>query len=87
MPGSSTRIGSSRRSSSVRWSGAVALITVFTDRRRDTPMLIAAVVAGVLVIVQSLLGAAVVLQGLAAELVTAHLAMALTVFACDDLHR
>ena len=30
---------------------------------------------------QSLLGAAVVLQGLAAELVTAHLAMALTVFA------
>ncbi len=62
--------------------GAVALITVFTDRRHDTPLLIAAVVAGVLVIVQSLLGAAVVLQGLAAELVTAHLAMALTVFAC-----
>ena len=60
----------------------MALITVFTDRRHDTPLLIAAVVAGVLVIVQSLLGAAVVLQGLAAELVTAHLAMALTVFAC-----
>ncbi len=60
--------------------GAVALITVFTDRRRDRPLLIAAVIAGVLVIVQSLLGAAVVLQGLAAELVTAHLAMALTVF-------
>jgi len=61
--------------------GAVGLITVFTRRRRDLPLLAAAVVAGVLVIVQSLLGAAVVLQGLAAELVTAHLAMALTVFA------
>ncbi|HEY8170332.1 MAG TPA: heme o synthase [Candidatus Limnocylindria bacterium] len=60
--------------------GAVALITVFSDRRRDRPLLAAAVIAGVLVIVQSLLGAAVVLQGLAAELVTAHLAMALTVF-------
>ncbi len=42
-------------------------------------MLVAAVVAGVLVIAQSLLGAAVVLQGLAAELVTAHLGMALIV--------
>ncbi len=61
--------------------GAVGLITVFSHRRRDRPLLGAAVVAGVLVIVQSLLGAAVVLQGLAAELVTAHLAMALTVFA------
>ncbi|MGH2445343.1 MAG: heme o synthase [Candidatus Limnocylindria bacterium] len=61
--------------------GAVGLITVFTRRRNDLPLLAAAVVAGVLVIVQSLLGAAVVLQGLAAELVTAHLAMALTVFA------
>ncbi|MGH2384063.1 MAG: heme o synthase [Candidatus Limnocylindria bacterium] len=61
--------------------GAVGLITVFTRRRRDLPLLVAAVIAGVLVIVQSLLGAAVVLQGLAAELVTAHLAMALTVFA------
>ncbi len=61
--------------------GALGLITVFTRRRRDPPLLAAAVVAGVLVIVQSLLGAAVVLQGLAAELVTAHLAMALTVFA------
>ncbi|MEO5987197.1 MAG: heme o synthase [Candidatus Limnocylindria bacterium] len=61
--------------------GAVGLITVFSPRRRDRPLLAAAVVAGVLVIVQSLLGAAVVLQGLAAELVTAHLAMALTVFA------
>src|SRR5688572_7116230 len=60
---------------------AVGLITVFTDRRRDLPLLAAAVVAGVLVIVQSLLGAAVVLEGLAAELVTAHLAMALTVLA------
>ncbi|MGQ0607585.1 MAG: COX15/CtaA family protein, partial [Chloroflexota bacterium] len=61
--------------------GAVGLITVFTRRRRDLPLLAAAVIAGALVIVQSLLGAAVVLQGLAAELVTAHLAMALTVFA------
>lgn len=61
--------------------GAVGLITVFSHRRRDLPLLVAAVIAGVLVIVQSLLGAAVVLQGLAAELVTAHLAMALTVFA------
>ena len=61
--------------------GTVALITLFSHRRRDTPMLAAAVVGGVLVIVQSLLGAAVVLQGLAAELVTAHLGMALTVLA------
>jgi len=61
--------------------GAIGLITVFTHRRRDLPLLGAAVVAGVLVIVQSLLGAAVVLQGLAAELVSAHLAMALIVFA------
>ena len=61
--------------------GAVGLITVFSHRRRDLPLLAAAVVAGVLVIVQSLLGAAVVLEGLAAELVTAHLAMALTVLA------
>ena len=61
--------------------GAVGLITVFSHRRKDGPLLAAAVVAGVLVIVQSLLGAAVVLQGLAAELVTAHLGMALTVLA------
>ena len=61
--------------------GAVALITVFTHRRRDRTLLAAAVVAGVLVIAQSLLGAAVVLEGLAAELVTAHLAMALSVLA------
>jgi protoheme IX farnesyltransferase len=61
--------------------GAVGLITLFSHRRRDLPLLSAAIVAGVLVIVQSLLGAAVVLEGLAAELVTAHLAMALTVFA------
>ncbi len=60
---------------------AVGLITVFSGRRHDRPLLAAAVVAGVLVIVQSLLGGAVVLQGLAAELVTAHLAMALTVLA------
>jgi heme o synthase len=61
--------------------GAVGLITVFSHRRRDLPLLAAAVVAGVLVIVQSLLGAAVVLEGLAAELVTAHLGMALVVLA------
>jgi heme o synthase len=61
--------------------GAIGLITVFSRRRRDLPLLAAAVIAGVLVIVQSLLGAAVVLQGLAAELVSAHLAMALVVFA------
>src|SRR5688572_4561894 len=61
--------------------GAVGLVTVFTHRRRDLPLLGAAVVAGVLVILQSLLGAAVVLEGLAAELVTAHLGMALTVLA------
>jgi protoheme IX farnesyltransferase len=60
---------------------AVGLITVFSGRRRDRPLLAAAVVAGVLVIVQSLLGGAVVLQGLAAELVSTHLAMALTVLA------
>ncbi|MGI8998304.1 MAG: heme o synthase [Candidatus Limnocylindria bacterium] len=61
--------------------GAVGLITVFTQRRRDLPLLAAAVIAGVLVIVQSLIGAAVVVGGLAAELVTAHLAIALIVFA------
>ena len=61
--------------------GAVALITVLGSRRRDTPLVLAAVAAGVLVVAQSLLGAAVVLQGLAAELVTAHLGMALAVLA------
>ena len=35
---------------------AVGLITVFSARRHDRPLLAAAVVAGVLVIVQSLLG-------------------------------
>ena len=61
--------------------GAVALITVLTERRRDRPLLAAAVVAGVLVIVQSILGAAVVQQRLAPALVSAHLGMALVVFA------
>ena len=61
--------------------GAVALITVLTDRRRDRPMLVAAVVAGVLVIVQSLIGRWVVLEQLRAELVTIHLGMALIVLA------
>ncbi|HEX9609674.1 MAG TPA: heme o synthase [Candidatus Limnocylindria bacterium] len=59
--------------------GAIGLITVFSRRRRDRPLLVAAAVAGVFVIVQSLLGAAVVLERLAPELVTAHLAMALVV--------
>jgi protoheme IX farnesyltransferase len=65
--------------------GAVGLITVFTVRRRDRPLLIAAVVAGVLVIVQSLLGGQVVIQQLRRELVTAHLGMALTVLAMTIL--
>jgi len=65
--------------------GAVALITVFTRRRNDRPLLIAAVVAGVLVVVQAVLGGQVVIQGLARELVTAHLAMALTVLAMTIL--
>jgi len=59
--------------------GLIGLITVFGARRRDRPMLLAVVTAGVLVIIQSLLGGAVVLRGLAAELVTAHLGMALVV--------
>jgi heme o synthase len=53
---------------------------VAPDRRRDRPMLAAAVSAGVLVIVQSILGRSVVMEGLRAELVTAHLGMALVVF-------
>ena len=65
--------------------GAVALITVFTSRRRDRLLLVAAVVAGVLVIVQAALGGEVVIQGLRRELVTAHLAMALTVLAMTIL--
>ena len=60
---------------------AVGLIVVFTPRRRDRPMLLAAVVAGILVILQALLGGQVVIQQLRAELVVAHLAMALTVLA------
>ena len=60
---------------------AVGLITVFTPRRHDRPLLIAGVVAGVLVVVQAWLGGQVVIQQLRAELVTAHLAMALTVLA------
>ena len=59
----------------------MALITIFTRRRRDRPLLIAAVVAGVLVVLQALLGGQVVIQQLRAELVVAHLAMALTVLA------
>jgi len=60
---------------------AVGLITVFSARRRDRTLLAAAIVAGILVILQALLGGQVVIQQLRAELVTAHLAMALTVLA------
>jgi protoheme IX farnesyltransferase len=63
----------------------VAIVGLWTlisrDKRRDLPLLAAAVIAGVLVIVQSLIGRSVVMEGLAAELVTIHLGMALTVFA------
>jgi heme o synthase len=65
--------------------GLVALITVFTSRRRDRVLLWAAVVAGVLVIVQALLGGQVVIRQLQRELVTAHLGMALTVLAMTIL--
>ncbi len=61
--------------------GAIGLITVLTRRRRDLPLLVGAVVAGVLVIVQAWLGAQVVVERLPPELVTAHLGMALVVFA------
>jgi protoheme IX farnesyltransferase len=64
---------------------AIGLITVFTKRRRDRVLLAAAVVAGVLVIIQALLGRQVVVEGLARELVTLHLAMALTVLAMTIL--
>jgi protoheme IX farnesyltransferase len=60
--------------------GAVALMALVT-RRDDPPMLVAAALAGVLVIVQSLLGRSVVLELLRAELVVVHLAMALAVLA------
>ena len=61
--------------------GAIGLITVFTHRRRDRALLAAAVIAGALVIVQSLIGAAVVQGGLPPALVTTHLGMALVVLA------
>jgi protoheme IX farnesyltransferase len=60
---------------------AVGLITLFSARRRDRTLLVAALVTGILVILQALLGGQVVIQQLRAELVTAHLAMALTVLA------
>jgi len=60
---------------------AVGLITLFSARRRDRTLLIAAVVTGILVVLQALLGGQVVIQQLRAELVTVHLAMALTVLA------
>ena len=63
----------------------VAIVGIWTlvdpARRRDRPLLVAAVTAGVLVIVQSILGRTVVMEGLRAELVTIHLGMALTVLA------
>jgi heme o synthase len=65
--------------------GAVAVITVFSSRRRDRPMLVAAVAAGALVVIQAVLGGQVVIQQLRAELVTAHLGMALTVLALTIL--
>ena len=65
--------------------GLIGLITIFSHRRRDRVLLGAAVVAGVLVIVQSVLGRFVVSEGLARELVTAHLGMALTVLAMTIL--
>jgi len=64
---------------------AVGLITLFTARRRDRPLLLASLVAGILVILQALLGGQVVIQQLRAELVTAHLAMALTMLAMTIL--
>jgi cytochrome c oxidase assembly protein subunit 15 len=65
--------------------GLIGLITLFSRRRRDGVLMPAAVVAGVLVIVQSILGRQVVFEGLARELVTAHLGMALTVLAMTIL--
>lgn len=60
---------------------AIVVATVSTFRRRDRAMLTAALLAGGLILVQALLGALVVLQRLAAELVTAHLATALAMLA------
>ncbi len=60
---------------------AVALITLFSRRRQDRVLLVAALGAGVLVVVQAVLGGQVVIQQLRAELVSAHLAMALAVLA------
>ncbi|MGH2455286.1 MAG: heme o synthase [Candidatus Limnocylindria bacterium] len=65
--------------------GAVGLITVFSARRRDRPLLVAALLAGILVIGQASLGALVVMRQLPRELVTAHLGMALTVLAMTIL--
>ena len=62
--------------------GIVGIWTLLSrDKRRDLPLLAAAIAAGVLVIVQSVIGRSVVMEGLAAELVSVHLGMALTVFA------
>ncbi|MEP7040933.1 MAG: heme o synthase [Chloroflexota bacterium] len=64
---------------------AVGLITIFSRRREDRMLLVAVIGAGVLVIIQAILGGQVVIQQLRAELVTAHLAMALTVLALTIL--
>ena len=61
--------------------GIVALVTLFTRRRKDRVLLAAAIGAAVLVLIQAWLGGQVVIQQLRAELVTAHLAMALTLLA------
>src|SRR4029079_18650050 len=56
---------------------AVGLITLFTARRRDRPLLLASLVAGVLVILQALLGGQVVIQQLRGERVSAQRAAVL----------
>ncbi|MBX7162019.1 MAG: COX15/CtaA family protein [Acidimicrobiia bacterium] len=62
--------------------GVLLVMTLSSrQRRKDRPLLVAVVVAAVLVVAQALLGAAVVLARLSADLVAAHLAMALSVLA------
>lgn len=70
------------------WAGVVALLIAWLTgwlllRHRDRPRLVAlSITAAVLVLVQSGLGAAVVLFQLRASLVTAHLGMSLLVVGC-----
>lgn len=62
--------------------GVLLVMTLASpQRRRDRPLLVAVVSAAALVLAQAVLGAAVVLAKLSADLVAAHLGMALTVFA------